>query len=149
LFGSAAIALGVAVVVASRQIKTGFSYDVVGPAVFSSLIGVGLVLSGAVSVLGARRAPESVPDRPSLNLWPVGLMSAALLMEAALISRLGWVPVVATAFVAGAYAFGDRRILMNVVIGLVLATAILLAFNFGLGIDLPLGPLEPVFRSEP
>jgi putative tricarboxylic transport membrane protein len=149
LFGSAVVALGVAVVVASQQIKTGFTYDVVGPAMFSNLIGVGLVLSGAASVISARRASlEDLPDQPKLNLWPVGLISAALLLEAALISRLGWIPVVATVFVAGTYAFGDRRILSNAVIGLVLATVILLAFTLGLGIDLPLGPLEPLFQSD-
>jgi putative tricarboxylic transport membrane protein len=116
---------------------------------FSNLIGVGLVLSGVASVISARRAsPEDLPGRPKLNLWPVGLISAALLLEAALISRLGWIPVVATMFVAGTYAFGDRRILSDVVIGLVLATVILLVFTLGLGIDLPLGPLEPLFQRN-
>lgn len=149
LFGSAVIVLGVAVVVASRQIKTGFTYDVVGPAMFSNLIGIGLVLSGAASVISARRASlDDRPDQPKLNLWPVALISAALLLEAALISRLGWIPVVATMFVAGTYAFGDRRILSNAVIGLVLATLILLVFTLGLGIDLPLGPLEPLFQHN-
>lgn len=149
LFGSAVVALGVAVVVASQQIKTGFTYDVVGPAMFSNLIGVGLVLSGVASVISVRRASlEDLPDQPKLNLWPVGLISAALLLEAALISRLGWIPVVASVFVAGTYAFGDRRILSNAVIGLVLATMILLVFTLGLGIDLPLGPLEPLFQRD-
>ncbi len=149
LFGSAVVGLGVAVVVASQQIKTGFTYDVVGPAMFSNLIGVGLTLSGAASVISARRASlEDLLDQPKLNLWPVRLISAALLLEAALISRLGWIPVVATMFVAGTYAFGDRRILSNAVIGLVLATVILLVFTFGLGIDLPLGPLEPLFQRD-
>ena len=149
LFGSAVVALGVAVVVASQQIKTGFTYDVVGPAMFSNLIGVGLVLSGVASVISARRASlEDLPNQPKLNLWPVGLISAALLLEAALISRLGWIPVVATVFVAGTHAFGDRHILSNAVIGLVLATVILLVFTLGLGIDLPLGPLEPLFQRD-
>ncbi|EIM28376.1 tripartite tricarboxylate transporter TctB family protein [Microvirga lotononidis] len=149
LFGTVVIVLGVAVVVASRQIKTGFTYDVVGPAMFSNLIGIGLVLSGAASVISARRASlDDLPDQPKLNLWPVALISAALLLEAALISRLGWIPVVATMFVAGTYAFGDRRILSNAVIGLVLATLILLVFTLGLGIDLPLGPLEPLFQHN-
>lgn len=149
LFGSAVVALGVAVVVASQQIKTGFTYDVVGPAMFSNLIGVGLILSGAASVISARRASlEDLPDQPKLTLWPVGLISAALLLEAALISRLGWIPVVATMFLAGTYAFGDRRVLSNAVIGLVLATVILLVFTLGLGIDLPLGPLEPLFQRD-
>jgi putative tricarboxylic transport membrane protein len=149
LFGSAVVALGVAVVIASQQIKTGFTYDAVGPAMFSNLIGGGLVLSGAASVISARRASlKDLPDQLMLTLWPVGLISAALLLEAALISHLGWIPVVTTMFVAGTYAFGDRRILSNAVIGLVLATVILLAFTLGLGIDLPLGPLEPLFQRD-
>jgi putative tricarboxylic transport membrane protein len=147
LFGSAVVALGVAVVVASQQIKTGFTYDVVGPAMFSNLIGVGLVLSGAASVVSARRASQEPSSEPAkLALWPVGLISAALLLEALLLARLGWIPVVATVFVAGTYAFGDRRFLTNAVIGLVLATVIMLVFTFGLGIDLPLGLLEPLFQ---
>jgi putative tricarboxylic transport membrane protein len=149
LFGSAVVALGVAVVVASQQIKTGFTYDVVGPAMFSNLIGLGLVLSGITSVISARRASlEDLSDQLTLNLWPVGLISAALLLEAALISHLGWIPVVATVFVAGTYAFGDRRIISNAIIGLVLATVILLVFTLGLGIDLPLGPLESLFEHD-
>jgi len=100
-------------------------------------------------VISARRASlEDLPYQPKLNIWPVGLISAALLLEAALISRLGWIPAVATVFVAGTYAFGDRRILSNAVIGLVLATVILLVFTLGLGIDLPLGPLEPLFQGD-
>ena len=94
------------------------------------------------------REEHHLPGRPKLNLWPVGLISAALLLEAALISRLGWIPVVALVFVAGTYAFGDRRILANAVIGLVLATLILRVFTLGLGIDLPLGPLEPLFQRD-
>ena len=78
----------------------------------------------------------------------MGLISAALLLEAVLISRLGWIPAVAAVFVAGTYAFGDRRIQSNAVIGLVLATVILLVFTLGLGIDLPLGPLEPLVRGD-
>ena len=149
LFGSAVAALGVAVVIASQQIKTGYAYDVVGPAMFSNLIGIGLTLSGIVSVISTRRAcPKNLPDQPKLNLWPLGQISAALLLEAALISRLGWIPVVATVFVAGTYAFGDRRILSNTLIGLVLASLMLLVFTLGLGIDLPLGPLEPLFRRD-
>ena len=149
LFGSAVVAIGVAVIVASQQIKTGFTYDVVGPAMFSNLIGIGLTLSGVASVISTRRASlEDLPDQPKLNLWPVGLISAALLLEAVLISRLGWIPAVAAVFVAGTYGFGDRRILANAVIGLVLATVILLVFTLGLGIDLPLGPLEPLFQRN-
>src|SRR5689334_2614091 len=95
LFGVAVAALGAAVVVASQQIKTGFTYDVVGPALFSTLIGVGLTLSGLAIVAAAMRSrDESFPLR--LRLWPVALVSIALLFEAASISRLGWIPAVAT-----------------------------------------------------
>jgi putative tricarboxylic transport membrane protein len=144
-FGVAVAALGVAVVMASQYIKTGFTYDVVGPALFSTLIGAGLTLSGIATVVSAARSCGDA-SQPRLRLWPVALISIALLFETASISRLGWIPAVAIVFLAGTYAFGDRRVILNAAIGVALASFVLVAFAFGLGIDLPLGPLEPLLQ---
>jgi putative tricarboxylic transport membrane protein len=58
------------------------------------------------------------------------------------------VPLTATVFAAGAWAFGNRRLWLNLLIGLVFGGVILLAFNEGLGLDLPLGVLAPLLRPQ-
>ncbi len=148
LFGAATTALGAFVIYGARQISSGFSYDAVGPTLFPTLIGIGLLASGVVILIHVRRSgDQGREDKRSLDWLPVGLISAALLGEALLVGKLGWIPVVATVFLAGTFAFGDRRILLNAGIGLGLGTFILFAFSFGLGVDLPLGPLEPLLQS--
>ncbi|PZP42201.1 MAG: hypothetical protein DI601_19030 [Azospirillum brasilense] len=150
LFGLFILALGLAVLVGAGRIPTGFGYDTAGPRLIPYVIGGGLVLSALLVLVGVLANPA--PDRPAADaprrngLVPLLLISAALLGEALFIERLGWVPVAAAAFAAAAWAFDDRRLALNLLIGLGFAAAILAAFTFGLGIDLPLGPLEPLLR---
>jgi putative tricarboxylic transport membrane protein len=141
-FGLCVLTLGAAVIVGARHIKAGFSYDVVGPAMFPTLIGAGLMISGAIALFDVWRKPPADAGSEPLALLPVALISGALLLEAAFIRRLGWILVVAAVFAAGTFAFSDRRIVLNSAIGLALGAAIMLAFSHGLGIDLPTGPLE-------
>ena len=146
VFGVIVLLLGVGVLVAAGNIPKGFGYDVVGPAMLPKLIGGGLVLSGLVILAESiMKRDGDAPDLAAMDFFPVVLMSVVLLAEAALISRLGWVTVVTGLFAAGAWAFGDRRLLLNLLIGVVLAVIVLIAFRAGLGIDLPLGPIERLF----
>ncbi|HRD76292.1 MAG TPA: tripartite tricarboxylate transporter TctB family protein, partial [Hyphomicrobiaceae bacterium] len=107
--------------------------------------GAGLVLSALVILGEAVLRPGAADgDFTGVDVWPVALMSAALLAEAVLIARIGWVPVVTILFATGAWAFGDRRVMSNLLIGFSVGLVVLVAFRFGLGIDLPLGPLAPL-----
>lgn len=152
-FGVAMLLLAVAVLASAAAIPAGFSYDAVGPRLFPAIMGVGLLLASLGILAGAigRRvatAPAAPVAAAPLDWTPVVVVSAALLLEAALIETLGWVPVTATLFAAGAWAFGNRRLWLNLLIGLVFGALVLLAFNEGLGLDLPLGPLAPLLRSQ-
>lgn len=151
IFGAAILVLGIAVLIGSFSIPVGFSYDAAGPRLFPLLIGSGLCVSAVVVLLDARSdepSPASAAEDETPTDWrPVVIISAALLFEAALITTLGWIPVTATVFAAGTWAFGDRRIWRNLAIGVAFATFILVAFNFGLGLNLPLGPLEALLGS--
>ena len=60
---------------------------------------------------------------------------------------LGWVPLAALIFLAGTVALGDRRIALNAVIGVAFGAVTFALFNWGLGLNLPAGVLEPVLRS--
>ena len=145
LFGSFVLVLGAAVLVVAGSIPKGFGYDVVGPQMLPKVAGAGLVLSALVILGEAVLRPGAADgDFTGVDVWPVALMSAALLAEAVLIARIGWVPVVTILFATGAWAFGDRRVMSNLLIGFSVGLVVLVAFRFGLGIDLPLGPLAPL-----
>lgn len=147
-FGITIFAIGVAVFLNARGIQGGFGYDAVGPAVFPMIIGGGFVVA-AILICLESLSLESVEDSPEkTNIWPVIVISAAVLIEALLIKKAGWVPMATVVFVAGTWAFGDRRLLLNTVIGLVLSCIILFAFNWGLGLDLPLGILAPILPAN-
>jgi putative tricarboxylic transport membrane protein len=149
-FGVAMLLLAVAVLASAASIPAGFSYDAVGPRLFPAIMGVGLLLASLGILAGAvgRRPAAAAAAAAPMDWKPVLVISAALLLEAALIETLGWVPVTATLFAAGAWAFGNRRVGLNLLIGLAFGAVVLLAFNEGLGLDLPLGPLAPLLRPQ-
>ncbi len=146
LFGLAALLLGAAVLFLARKIPAGFGYDVVGPAMFPTIIGAGLTLSGLLAIFESRMNDDGEVT-PPVDLLPVALISATLLIEAAAIRSLGWIPMTGLLFLAGAWGFGDRRIALNLGIGLTMGAAILAAFDYGLGLDLPLGLLEALLPA--
>jgi putative tricarboxylic transport membrane protein len=153
-FGLAMLLLAVAVLASTAFIPTGFSYDAVGPRLFPTIMGVGLLLAAfgiLASAIGPRRqvTPRlAAPSEASTDWKPILLISAALLLEAALIETLGWVPLTATLFAAGAWAFGNRRLWLNLLIGAVFGGLILFAFDAGLGLNLPLGVLALLFQPQ-
>lgn len=153
-FGVAMLLLAVAVLVSAASIPSGFSYDAVGPRMFPTIMGVGLLLAALGILAGAigprRKAAQiaAAPAEPRPDWRPVALISAALLLEAALIETLGWIPLTGVLFAAGAWAFGNRRLWLNLVIGLVFGGLILFTFDAGLGLDLPLGVLAPLFQPQ-
>lgn len=137
----AGIALaGVAILTAAAGIKTGFSYDSVGPATLPRFIGGGLILAG-VLVLIENRGAERAEEVSFGRALPVIVISAALLGLALLVRLLGWVPMAATVFLAGAFAFGSRHVLRDAIIGIGVGLVTLGLFRFGLGLNLPIGTL--------
>ncbi|MDT8332916.1 tripartite tricarboxylate transporter TctB family protein [Roseomonas gilardii] len=152
-FGAAMLLLAIAVLASTASIPSGFSYDAVGPRLFPSIMGIGLLLASLGIIAGSigRRSRVATtptePSGPGVDWKPVAVISAGLLLEAALIETLGWIPLTATLFAAGAWAFGNRRLWLNLLIGFVFGGLILFAFDAGLGLDLPLGALAPSFQQ--
>jgi putative tricarboxylic transport membrane protein len=140
----AMFAAGLAILIGASRIPSGFGYDAVGPAAMPYIIGGGFLASAILILLDVRRSTE--PSGP-LSLWPVAAISAALLLAALLVEPLGWVPLAALIFLAGALALGDRRIGLNAGIGLAFGVVTFVLFNWGLGLDLPAGVLAPVLRT--
>ena len=72
--------------------------------------------------------------------WPaVAWVGGGLLVQLWLVEWLGWIVATALLFLAGTLAFQDRRVPLNLAIGLVLAGLTFWIFNDGLGLSLPVG----------
>lgn len=140
LLGGGVLALGLFVGAETMRIEVAPSYAAIGPTLFPFLIAAGLVLIG-VLVLREALFGHVAHERSGFALdWPaVGLVSAGLILQMLLIEAAGWIPAAALLFMAAARAFGSRRLLLDAAIGLVLAGLAFAAFNYGLGLSLPVG----------
>jgi putative tricarboxylic transport membrane protein len=121
----------------------GPSYSQVGPSVASRIVGAGLAVLGILNGLAALRgAVESEPhDLPAVAVIAGGF---ALLIAIIWLGG-GFVPGMTVIFAATAWAFGRRAIVMDVIIGFVLALSVYLVFTKLLTLSLPAGPLESLF----
>jgi putative tricarboxylic transport membrane protein len=145
LFGAAAVAGGLAVFFVAQNIPVGFSYDSAGPRLLPYLVAIGLSLSGIGAMFeAALQPPTRAADQQHYDMLPVVMILGALLLEALLIRWLGWIPVAAGVFMAGAYAMGSRRLLRDAFTGVVFGAVTLALFNLALGLHLPLGVIEPI-----
>ncbi|MBP2297769.1 tripartite tricarboxylate transporter TctB family protein [Azospirillum picis] len=138
LLGGGLAALG-ALIAVETMLTPSAGRGVVGPALFPYLIAGGLVLIG-LSLLREAFAGHIAHDGGlELDLRAVVLVAAGLAAQFLLIEFLGWIPAATLLFVAVARAFGSRRYLLNVALGLLLAGATFAVFNYGLDLNLPSG----------
>jgi len=136
LYGLALALSGVAIGLLTLQIKVAPLHAKVGPTAFPWLVAGGLLLIGlALAVKGWRQRAAG----PPLD-WPaVLLLAAGLLQQILLLTWAGFVPTAALLFAAVATAFGRRRPLVDLAIGLGLALLAFLVFTRLLGLTLPAG----------
>lgn len=120
----------------------------VGPGLAVTLIGGGLVLLGALLLVQVGRGTSSKPEPAELvDTNPGDRRKAALLAFAAtaapllLIEQIGFPLTAAAVFAGVARAFGSRRLLVDLAIGLVLGAVTWGGFRL-LGLDL--GGLFPL-----
>jgi putative tricarboxylic transport membrane protein len=152
LLALGAVLFGLLVIWQTTQIRVAPIYSTVGPRVIPYIVGAGLVLTGlwlAIEALTGRTTAGSAESEDvDLSLptdWRcIGLLTLALLAYLLLIERAGFVIASAVLFVGAAYAMGSRRYVRDIVIGVLLALALYVLFNRGLGLDLPAGVLEGI-----
>ena len=139
LLGGGVLALGVAIAVGTARLEVAPTYAAIGPRLFPYLIATGLIVIGAL-VLREAFFGHIAHERGFELDWPaVGLVSAGLIVQMLLLGALGWIVAAALLFAAVARAFGSRRLLLDLVIGLVLGGAAFVLFAYGLGLSLPNG----------
>jgi putative tricarboxylic transport membrane protein len=94
-------------------------------------------------------SPEDVavpePTAPARIDWrTVGITVAALAAFIVVLPLVGWIIAAAALFWTIAWAFGSRRPLLDIGVGVIISSVVQLAFGAGLGLNLPAGFLEGV-----
>ncbi len=149
LLGGGVLALGLFVAVQTAMLQVAPTHAAIGPRLFPSLIAAGLIGVGLLVLREALFGHVAHERGFELDWVAVALVSAGLVVQMLLLETVGWIPATTILFVAVARAFGSRRLLPNVLIGLALASLAFGMFNYGLGLGLPLGTLwEDLLQPE-
>ncbi|BDP41261.1 membrane protein [Deinococcus aetherius] len=142
--------LGVLLLIGTLQIPFGIN-AVVGPRVFPLIVSVGMTVLGALLTVNALRgeraepaAEEDTDPNAPVNLGAAGIILGGFLLGAVLLPSLGFVLGTALMYFAVAYAFGERRWGLMVVVALVVALVTYEVFTRGLGLTLPPGVLRGI-----
>ena len=135
--GTFAIFLGAYVAIDASGYHDGSTYDGLGPSLLPYIIAAGLFFTGLPILVGALRSRAASVDR--IDWMPVALITLALIVPIVFIVALGWIPVIAVVFALGARAFGSRRILLDLALGLAFGIVTFVIFNYALGRHLPSG----------
>ena len=120
------------------------TYAVVGPGLFPAAIGGGLVVLGILLLVaiarGERFEPQDAEDADASRapsraaFWTTVAAGAVPVL---VIRPLGFPVAAAIAFALTARAFGSRRLLLDLVVGLLLGVACWALFSHLLGLSLP------------
>ncbi|MEV0810363.1 tripartite tricarboxylate transporter TctB family protein, partial [Micromonospora sp. NPDC050200] len=150
-FGVLLLAVAVTVLVDAAGLRASTSASGVGPAFFPTIVGVTLFAVAAALVVEVLRGHRGTPDEgegdvdPSrTQLRPALLVVGAVLAHGLLLDLAGYVVAAFVAFWGIAYALGARHPVRTPAISLGVAVVVFLGFTYGLGIDLPAGPLEGI-----
>jgi len=136
--------LGLFVAVETAMLRTGPGYAAIGPKLFPWLVAAGLLLVGGALLYEARAGAVAHPAGFALDLPPALAVTAGLVLQMVLMRPAGFVIASTVLFVAVSHAFGSRRLVLNIAVGLVLCLATYVGFRWGLGLILPAGVLAPL-----
>jgi putative tricarboxylic transport membrane protein len=134
-----------------------------GPKFYPTILAIGAYLLAVLLAVDTLRRPE--PDAPVIDPHvdeetarataaaaaapvdpkAVGIAVAAFLAFSLVLEPLGWILSAALLFWVMSWALGAKRPLLGLGIGLVLSSAVQVAFSMGLGLTLPSGLLGGIF----
>jgi putative tricarboxylic transport membrane protein len=143
------ILLGLAAFWAAAAIPVSPIYAQVGPKfvpylVAALVLALGLGLTLAALRGGWSHGLEEMQDPAPTNWRAIGLLGAGLLVNLLLIEPLGFVIAATAQFVLVAAAFGSRRPLRDLLIGLVVTLLAYIGFDKALGVNIGAGILEGI-----
>lgn len=135
----------------ASTLRPGFADQPVEPNTFPYVIGaVLLVLAVLLAVATARGNLPQAEEGEDVDLnvrsdWrTVGLLVGVFALNLILIDWLGWAITGALLFAGAAWVLGNRRIVLNLLIGAVLSVGTWYGFYVGLGVPIPAGILDGV-----
>ncbi len=150
LVGAGVLAIGTLLAAGATQIKSDAGYGGVGPNFLPWVAGIGLLLCGALLVWEARSGGFREMEEPSgaaAGHWPGFVwVSAGILINAALITTIGFILSCALCFVLAASGFrsaggtlelSPRVLIVDACIGLAIAAPVFWSFTKLLAINLP------------
>jgi len=137
--GTFAILLGAYVAIDASGYHDGSTYDGLGPSLLPYIIATGLILTGLPILIGALVARARAAPTEQIDWMPIVLITIGLIVPIVFIVALGWIPVITVVFALGARAFGSRRTLLDLGLGLAFGIVTFVIFNYGLGLHLPSG----------
>ena len=145
------VALGGLMLWGSYHLPTGGGYAQVGPGVVPRIVGVGLLLLGALLVREALAGGFSGLDeegerRLGMDWAAFAWITAGIVAYGLAIVRAGFILSSIMLFMLVARGFGSRRWLLNAIVSALLASAVFALFNYGLGLTLPAGVLAPLLK---
>ena len=142
--GLALVLIGTGLLLSAQEIDVSPAVVLLGPRLFPSIVAVGLVVLGLLTVVsalaGERRGIESADEATIENDWPAFLTAlAGPVLFLITVETLGFAVATALLFAAVARAFGSRRPVIDLALGLAIGAIILVVFSYGLGLALPAG----------
>ncbi|MFC4425920.1 tripartite tricarboxylate transporter TctB family protein [Deinococcus navajonensis] len=144
------VVIGVLLLLGTLQIPFGIN-AVVGPRVFPLIVSVGTIALGALLTVNALRGEraepgaeeDTDPDAPVVLQNPAVIL-AGFLLGSALLQPLGFVVGTAVMYFSVAYAFGERRYGLMLLVALIVSLVTYVVFTRGLGLSLPAGLLKGI-----
>ena len=144
------VAMGVVILIDTQDIRVPKTFASVGPRVFPTIVGWGLVAIGIWYAIDILRGDTAAPSADSEDADPtlpadwgvLGGLAVALTAYALLMKPAGFVIASSVLFVLAALSMGSRQFVRDLVIGIVVSFGTYLAFSEWLGIRLPQGLLE-------
>ncbi len=151
--GLALVLTGIGLLLSAQEIEVSPAVVLLGPRLFPSIVAAGLILLGALTIVsalagsGAETLPETEAERPE-NDWSAFLTAlAGPVLFLLTVESLGFAVAAAMLFAAVARAFGSRRPLADLALGLAMGVVILIVFSYGLGLTLPFGSVFGALRG--
>ena len=147
--GAFVLAIGLFIGLETYEMAGTGTRTVVGPHLFPYIIAFGLIAVGLSLLREAVSGHVAHEMGFELDWRAFALASGGLILQMLLLERLGWIVATTLMFFAATLAFRERRVVVSVLIGLILSGLAFVIFNYGLGLDLPLGSVfEPLFEGD-
>lgn len=142
-------AIGALIFGGSFWLPTGGGYAQVGPGVTPRIVGFLILVLGAFLFRealtgGFRGVDEEAEIHLPMHWGAFAWVSGGIIAYGLLVEPLGFILASIVLYVMVARSFNSRRWVLNVVVGAVLAVFIFVVFNYGLGLNLPLGVFRPL-----